>query len=374
MADLKEYKCPACGGAMEFDSATQKMKCPYCDTEMDISEFQTEEEAEAEGQEPEEIKPHDVGADEDNASWEAEEKSEWDENETDGMKVYTCESCGGEIIADDSTGATICPFCGNKVVMKEQFSGDMKPDYIIPFKLDEKAAKEAYLKHLGDKPFLPKVFKAKNHIDEIKGVYVPFWLFDVEADADIVYDAEKTRIWRVGKTEYTEHKTYEAVRKGTIDFEHIPADGSEKMDDTLMESVEPFDFKDAVPFKSAYLAGYVADRYDVAMNERIDRVKERVKKSAEESFMSTVHGYDVVTPNRSSVKFNEAKYLYTLYPVWILNTTWKDQKFVFAMNGQTGKIVGNLPTDKGLFWKYVGIRTPILAAIAYAALFIYSLI
>ena len=289
------------------------------------------------------------------------------------MKVYVCESCGGEIIADDTTGASICPYCGNKVVMKHQFKGDLKPDYIIPFKYDRKAAKKAYLEHLKDKAFLPRVFKSENHIDELKGVYVPFWLFDIDAKADILYKAEKTRIWTSGKTEYTEHKYYEVRRGGDICFDHIPEDGAKKMDDTLMESVEPFDFKDAVPFKKAYMAGYVADRYDVKAEERINRAKERVSKSAEEEFRKTISGYDMVTTKNNNVDILKANYSYALYPVWVLNTTWHDKKYVFAMNGQTGKLVGDLPVDKGLFWKFVGLWGSLSGIILFVIMYIIKL-
>ena len=350
MSDIIEYKCPACGGAMEFDSKSQQMKCPYCDTQMSIEEYQQMQQQQEQQQ----------------ADWQAKGDGNWQEGETDGMRIYVCESCGGEIIADENTGATTCPFCGNRVVMKGQFSGDLRPDYIIPFKLDKKDAKKAYHRHLSGKKFLPAIFKEENHIDEIKGVYVPFWLFDADVEADITYNAQKTRVWRTGDVEYTEHSFYQAQRSGGISFQHIPADGSEKMDDTLMESIEPYDFSEAVPFQPAYLAGYVADRYDVDKDERMKRAEERMKRSAEESFENTVTGYHSVMPAQSRVNICNARYSYALYPVWILNTTWKGEKYTFAMNGQTGKMVGDLPADKGAFWQYVITRGVLIGAILYA--------
>lgn len=359
MAETMEYKCPACGGAMEFNSELQKMKCPYCDTVMEMDEYQKllEKENKEDKKEKE---------------WEHSGSNEWTEEEKKGMKVYICESCGGEIIADENTGATFCPYCGNKVAMKGQFSGDLRPDYVIPFKMDKKQAKAAYFEHLKGKSFLPKIFKDENHIDEIKGIYVPFWLFDVEARGTVTYDAQKVKIWRSGDTEYTQREYYKILREGSMKFEHIPSDGSEKMDDTLMESIEPFDFKEAVSFQTAYLAGYLADRYDVSMEERVKRARERVKQSTEDAFRETVKGYDVVTTNHSNVSMKEGSYKYALYPVWLLNTNWNGQKYVFAMNGQTGKMVGNLPVDKKAFYRYVFSRTVIFTAIfsAFAYLFL----
>ena len=153
-----------------------------------------------------------------------------------------------------------------------------RQDYIIPFKLDKKAAKAAYYKHLEKKSFLPKVFSFENHIDEIVGVYVPFWLFDVDAQAYMTYNAERIRTWRQGNKEHTEHEYYHVDRAGGIEFEHVPTDCSRKMDDALMEAIEPYDFKDAVPFQTPYLAGYVADRYDVNMEECMGRATNRIRQ------------------------------------------------------------------------------------------------
>ena len=161
MAVLQEYKCPCCGGAIAFDSTVQKMKCPYCDTEFEM---------EALAGYDSELK----NTGEDDMKWETSAGAEWQEGETDGLRSFVCKSCGGEIVGDANTAATSCPFCGNPVVMMGQFSGALKPDYVIPFKLDKKAAKEALNRHYSGKRLLPKVFRDQNHIDEIKGVYVPF--------------------------------------------------------------------------------------------------------------------------------------------------------------------------------------------------------
>lgn len=362
MSEIKEYKCPACGGAMEFDSASQKMKCPYCDTEISIEEYEALEEKEPE------VSTAQAGEPE---KEQQEDASDWDQEEIDGMAVYICQSCGGEIAADKNTGATTCPFCGNRVVLKGQFEGRLKPDYIIPFKLDKKAAKTAYYNHLKGKAFVPRTFKDENHIDEIVGVYVPFWLFDLDAQADITYNAERMRVWESGDIEYTEHEYFRVDRSGGVSFEHIPEDGSRKMEDDLMESLEPYQFADAVPFKTAYLAGYVADRYDVEVEECMKRAKSRVKKSAEREFRETVKGYHVVTVADSKVRIKESQHKYALYPVWILNTTWKENKYIFAMNGQTGKIVGDLPADKGAFWKYVVSRGVVWGAIIYILMWLF---
>lgn len=349
---LQEYKCPACGGAIEFDSSIQKMKCPYCDTEFEMESLKALDEQLREEQP-------------DSIDWQTPAGGEWQEGETEGMNVYGCKSCGGEIVVDSSTSATSCPFCDNPVVIMGQFSGALRPDYVIPFKLDKNAAKEKLSQHLKGKTLLPKVFKDQNHIDEIKGVYVPFWLFDADVDANVRYKATKVRTWSDSDYNYTETSHYSVLRKGEIGFERVPVDGSTKMDDDLMESIEPYNFEDATEFQTAYLAGYLADKYDVAGEQCIDRANERIKYSTEKAFESTVKGYDTVTSENTNIQLSNGKARYALYPVWLLNTTWKGNKYTFAMNGQTGKFVGDLPLDKAAYWKWFGLITAIGSAVIY---------
>lgn len=352
MGDMREYKCPCCGGALEFNSAIQKMKCPFCDTEFEMEALQGYDE---------ELKKEQTA----NMSRETSAGSQWQEGEEGGLRTYLCKSCGGEIVGDESLAAFTCPFCGNPIVMMGQFSGDLRPDYVIPFKLDKKAARAGFMKYLEGKRLLPKIFKDQNHIDEIKGVYVPFWLFDTEAQANICYRATTVRRWSDSDYDYTETSYYKVQRTGTLSFERVPVDGSKKMEDELMESIEPFDFSAAVPFQTAYLAGYMADRYDVTAEEGRERVAERVKRSTEQAFDSTVTGYMTVTPEDSSIQLQWGGMKYALYPVWILNTTWNGKQYRFAMNGQTGKFVGDLPVDQAAARKWTVGLTAVFAVAAY---------
>ena len=362
MAVLQEYKCPNCGGTVIFDSKLQKMKCEYCSSEFEMEALQYYDNRLNDAATP------------DNMKWETAAGSEWQEGETDGLRVYTCKSCGGEIVGDENMAATSCPYCNNPVVVMGQFSGDLKPDYVIPFKLDKNAAKEALKNHCKGKRLLPKIFKDENHIDEIKGIYVPFWLFDADADADVQYKATRVRTWSDSKYNYREVKHYSVNRSGSIGFQRVPVDGSSKMPDDLMESIEPFDFSQAVPFQTAYLSGYLADKYDVNAEQSIGRANQRIKRSTEQAFANTVTGYTTVTPEFSNINLKNGKAKYALYPVWILNTTWKDKKYLFAMNGQTGKIVGNLPLDKGAYLRWLFGITGGVAALCVLLRFLIWLI
>jgi len=244
MAKMQEFKCPCCGGSIEFDSSVQKMKCPFCDTEFDVgtlSEY---------AQTVEEEQPEDM-------SWSDEAGSEWQDGESEGLRTYVCKSCGGEIVGDANTAATACPFCGSPVVMTGQLSGALKPDYVIPFKLE-----------------------------------------------------------------------------------------------------------------TAYLAGYFADKYDVTASECEERANERIRRSTEAAFRDTVRGYASVVPDNTSIRLHNGTTKYALYPVWILQTKWKGDNYIFAMNGQTGKFVGNLPTDKNAFARWFLGTTGVVGVITYIILYL----
>ena len=340
MSEIRDYKCPNCGGAVSFDSASQTLKCPFCETEFTMEALQQYNE-ELSGQPAEDM------------TWADRGGSEWSEDETSGLRSFVCKSCGGEIVGDANMGATTCPFCGNNVIVAQQFSGSLKPDFVIPFKYDKKAAKEALKKHYQGKKLLPKVFRDENYIEEVKGVYVPFWIFDADADANVRYKATKTKTWSDEEREYTKTSYYSVIRAGSLGFERVPVDGSSKMADDLMESLEPFDAKDLTDFNSGFLAGYYADKYDVDEKASEPRANERIINSTMDELASTVTGYDTVSVESASIRLHDNKVRYALYPVWLLTTKWNGGTYTFAMNGQTGKMIGDLPLDKGAYRKWL---------------------
>lgn len=342
METLLEYKCPACGGAIAFDSDSQKMKCPYCDTELEVEALRQLDEA-LKNEQAEDM------------SWDEQPQAQWQEGEEARLLSYSCQSCGGEIVTEQTTSATSCPYCGNPVVMTQQVSGSLRPDCIIPFKLDKQAAQEALKKHLQGKPLLPKAFKSENHIREVKGVYVPFWLFNAKSQGNARFRATRIHSWSDSRYIYTRTSHYSVHRAGSLEFAAVPVDGSSKMADTLMESLEPYDLSQAVDFQTAYLAGFYADKYDVSSQDSALRANERIKTSTLEALRDTVHGYHTVVPENCSVRLSNNRARYALYPVWLLSTQYRGENYLFAMNGQTGKLVGDLPVDWGAFWKWWGI-------------------
>ena len=351
MSDLLIYKCPCCDGAIEFDSTSQKLKCPFCDTEFDVNTIEEYNN---------EINSNNT----DDLNWTNFSTDDWIDDDSDNIIEYSCNACGGVIIANSNTAATSCPFCDNTVIIQNKLRNSLKPDFIIPFKLDKKAAKESLLNHFKGKKLLPKVFKDENHIDDIKGMYVPFWLFNCDSQGNARYRATRVRTWRDSNYIYTETSYYLVKRSGKMNFEKVPVDGSSIIDDKLMESIEPYNWNEIMDFNTAYLSGYFADKYDVDSEATSQRANDRIKKSTSSALDSTVIGYNSVIQQNLNISLTNTSVKYALLPVWFLNTTWNGQKFIFVMNGQTGKFAGNLPLDKKAYRNWLWGLTAIIGLIA----------
>jgi len=355
METINSYKCPCCGAPLVFGG--NELRCESCDNTFPVETMQqmTEGMAEAGG--------------ESKYDWENYQPRSYEDTSEINLANYNCPSCGAQITGDDTLGSTVCPYCGQSTIVKGQFEGTLRPDYIIPFKVDKKAAMSAFEADFKNAPFLPDEFKSKKKIEEMAGVYVPFWMFDCDCDAYITYNAERVTRWSDSNYNYTKTDYFKLFRAGSVGFANIPVDGSKKADDAYMEAVEPYNYEDAVDFNGAYLSGYLADKYDVSAEESIERANERVKNSTIAAFNDTTGMFQAVIPEQSRVSFSNGKIRYSLLPVWMLNIKYLDKMYQFAINGQTGKVVGNYPVDEGkkkkFFWKVAGICYAAAAVVAY---------
>ena len=354
-AQVTNYQCPGCTGPLHFVGASGKLECEYCGASYDVAEIEAlyaekEEKAAAAQQAAEEKAAEQKEASAAGGDWDTSGFSDdWGE-EGAHMKAYSCPSCGAELICDESTAATSCPYCGNPTVVPGQFSGELKPDFILPFKLSREDAIKALREHYKGKILLPKTFTNENHVQEIRGVYVPFWMFDGKAVGDARYKATRSHSYTSGDYEITKTEHFDIYRAGSVTFEKVPVDASSKMPDDHMDSIEPYDYKGLKHFSTAYLPGFLADKYDVSVEESRERADQRCEGTLDAALRGSVKGYDTCTRLAGSTDLARGKVHYALMPVWMLNTKWQGKDFLFAMNGQTGKLVGDLPVSWGKFW------------------------
>jgi predicted RNA-binding Zn-ribbon protein involved in translation (DUF1610 family) len=332
------------------------MKCPYCDTEFDIEALADYQKAIAA---PEKDL---VELDTSKAG------TAWDSEDLGDLSTGCCPSCGAELVGDKNTIATVCPCCGNTQIVQQRVEGLLRPEYVIPFHLDKKTAVENLKQFYHKKRLLPNLFKEENRVNSLQALYVPFWLFDAKAQGSASYKATKVKSWSDSNYNYTKTDHYSVTRAGSLGFEKISVDGSEKMDDAYMDAIEPFDYSTMKDFQSAYLSGYLAEKYDVGIDASKERAVKRIKNTVETQFAKSVKGYTAVIKERSSVNVEDGKVSYALLPVWVLNTKYHKVNYQFMMNGQSGRLVGKLPIDKGKFAAFMLLFTGGIGAVCTAVI------
>ncbi|MDE6210059.1 MAG: hypothetical protein K2M73_10375 [Lachnospiraceae bacterium] len=319
------YKCPGCGAPIEFNSQAGELVCSYCGTHVDVSKMNSE-------------------TDKYDCVVEDLEKEDAQYGDFDS---YKCSNCGAEILTDENTSATSCSYCGSPAIIKERLRGQLMPKSLIPFKHNREIAKDEFRKWTKKGMLTPACFRKEATIDSIKGIYVPFWLYDYNVHVDMMANATKVRTERKGNTEYTHTSHYQVNRVMDCSFTKIPADASEKMPDSVMDKLEPFNYNELRKFEMPYLSGYSSEKYNYTKEEMNYRAESRARGYAFTECRNSIIGYSSVNVVHSNARLQRLGATYSLLPVWILNYVFKGKQYMFAMNGQTGKIVGELPISKG---------------------------
>lgn len=341
------YTCPSCGAPLAYDAASGKLLCAACQSSYEIDSF--EEPAAGDG----------VHFDLPTEGFSRRELAQ--------MQAYICKNCGAELMTDGTTTATECPYCGSPTILPDQIDRGVKPQLVVPFVITKEQAQQTFENYFKGKRLMPNVFlNSRNRIADMRKLYVPYWLFDCTAGGAITYNAEKRHTRREGEWEVTYIDHYIAERAGSMVFEHIPVDGSEKLDNQITESLEPYDLSQAVPFSAAVLAGAMADHADVDAEACESRARERVESSVAQALRDTVGGYSSVSERSRNLFAEDGKVTPVLMPVWLITTEKEGKTYTFAINGQTGNLTCDVPADtaKSLIW---GFGTFGLAMAAFAA-------
>lgn len=350
------YKCPCCASALTYDGASGKLICGSCGNSFALEDMEAMDMAQE-------------GA---NVTFDVSAES-FSAADAQNMGAYNCKNCGAQLIAETTTTATECPYCGSPVILSDHIQGGVKPEKVVPFVVPKEKATQMFHEYFKGKKLLPNVFiKSANQIREMKKLYVPYWLFDCDASADIIYNAEKKSTHREGDYEVTKTEHWSVRRTGTLGFDSIPVDGSQKMDEKIAESLEPYDLTKAVPFQSAVLSGAMADHADIPAADCEGRAVERVKTSTERTMEDTVKGYTSVSVRKSNIQSTGGKATPVLLPVWMI-TTEKEQNgerklYTFAINGQTGELTCDVPADKGKYWMWFFLVLVIALAVCFGGM------
>lgn len=322
---VADKKCKNCGNKMLFNPTTQKMYCEYCKSERDII---------------------------------VETKNIAEENNTN-LDLYTCPNCGAKIVCEEHTTSTFCVYCKNTAILKDKMKGIFHPEAIIPFQATREEAVNAFINLREGKKLIPDEFLDPKNIEEIKGIYIPFWFFDFAVDGILTADTTKKTSTRHGNVTTVTTEYFNCVRKGNLIYDNIPIDASIHFQDNIMRSIEPFDKLGLKPYSSDYLSGFLSELFTVNEEDASKIAIERAGSTAYNTFYESISykNYDSIKIKNNDFRLNKLETNYVLLPVYMLNVKYKDQFYTFAMNGQTKKIIGNIPIDEKKSMKYLLKKT-----------------
>lgn len=345
--NIVSYKCPNCAAPLVYEIESQMWECHFCDST--FNKQQLENFAKSQGSEQ-------------------PEQSEWTAEVFDDsqMTAFVCPDCGGRVISDKNTVSTFCTFCHNPTVLSAKLQGEFKPALILPFKVSKDQAMASLRKLVKGKPLLPKRFKEIVENGEITGLYAPFWLFSSDVWGNLNAEGKRVTTWADSKYIYTKTDTYLVTRNGKIAIKMVPVDASQRLDDKLMDSIEPFNFSDLDSFRMEYLSGYFAENFDVDAKLSFQRFSKRAADAARTALHNTIGHYDMLTISNFSTNFTNSENFYVMLPVWTVSVKYKDKIYAFAMNGQTGKSAGKLPVSvQRLLAFFFGIGAGLTAIIYF---------
>ena len=315
------FKCRNCGGNSVYHPDKKTMWCPHCDSE------------------------------------ESQQKVEND-------SITTCGNCGAPLDGvTEYTSALKCSHCGSYIILKERVEGENKPDLILPFAVSKDKAVEILNKEFGTKILIPFSFLSQASLECMEGSYVPFWLYDYYADIDYEAKATKVRVYVRDDIEYTETSHYRVTRKMDINFHKIPVDASKRMADDIMDLMEPYEYQALKQFEEKYMSGFEGEVVNFPNTDLEQRAAQRAKEASETMLNQTVTGYTTVVPVKKQIDISKKKAHFALLPVWVYRYEFRGKEYIYHVNGQTGKVIGTVPTDKRKAYLYTGTVFAITALI-----------
>ena len=294
------YQCKSCGGNVVYDPEKSTMHCPYCDN-LDS------------------------------------------EKVTKGTSTTQCISCGGTLVIGDFISASKCEHCGNYFIVDERVEGTYEPHLILPFKVSKEMAKMKIKEAVGKRAFIPDTFLSEALLKTMEGVYVPFWLYDYNANYDYEGKGTKVKVWTVGNTQFRETSYYSVQRNLDMEFRKLPVDASNALDDTVMDLMEPYQYDALENFQTKYMSGFYGEVYNQTAEQLEERALGKMRTDAELLLRNTISDYSSLSPVKQNLSANNQAKNYALLPLWAYTYHYNNKIYRFHINGQTGKVVGKSP-------------------------------
>jgi len=338
-ADGRIFPCEKCGADVVFHIGTQQLKCPYCGHQQELTVADDQE-----------LTEHDYEVE---LTRRLEQHADLDE--TDGLKEVCCDACGGVVVFEGNLASTNCPYCASPIQLEHihEIETRIKPDGVLPFKLDQKAARQSLDRWVKSLWFAPTDFRNRGIKGEFNGVYLPFWTFD--SMTFVIYRGERGETYRTttgfGKNKRTVTKVrwYPATGQFQRFFDDVLVQACQKMSPKLVLGLEPWPLRDCLPFTREALAGYLARTYDVDLQSGYHIAKPRVDEAIRRDVIRRIGG-DRQRVHNIHAEHTAITFKYLILPVWLLSYRYKDRVFHAMINAATGQVSAERPWST---WKIV---------------------
>lgn len=336
------FKCVNCGDHMVYSIEKRALVCSTCGSECDIEYYDME-----------------------NMTWDGRQIM------SEGVEGAECPVCGAKVTKMEGSAKMACSFCGSELAAFGLKEDELSPEKIIPCRLSKEDAKTKLLGWWLKHPTMPKYDEKKLQM-KIQDIYVPVWLYNADIMTKLSADV---LVYRGGKAEYD--KDVERLDKIYVSkFVHVPFDSSVHIEDELFYDIEPFNYSEMEEFNPSYLSGHMAEHYhmepEYVMPRAVGRLKEFASKQAIDFLDSTIGASEIVNIAEKEIDITPTEVIYALVPVWVCSYVYQGTRRHVFVNGQTGKVAGEVILAGNTF-KHDIIFYGICAAIfntAVAAVFV----
>jgi DNA-directed RNA polymerase subunit RPC12/RpoP len=360
----QEFPCQNCGAKLNYDAGAQAMKCPYCGTQQAVQSQHAQAQGAAGPPAGREIPIE------------------------EGMRMaargfgtpvtqVSCNDCGASVNVAPGEQTARCAFCGSQQVLAQEAPGTaIRPESLVPFKLDKAAANTKFEGWLGKLWFRPSDLKKMAKLQEMGGVYIPFWTFDAwarsdwSAEAGYHYYETESYVDQQGNTStrQVQRTRWEYASGWRQDFfDDTLVCASKGLPPELVAKFETFDTQQLTPYQPQFLAGWRAESYAVELMPAWGSAQEQMSHVQQGRCSHDVPG-DTQRGLTVRNQFSHVTFKHVLLPIWIAAYRYNGKPYQFLVNGQTGEVVGKAPWS---FWKIFFFVLAIVAVVG-AGIYFYS--
>lgn len=355
-------KCPKCAGQVMFEPKSGKVICRFCDwetTEENFSQLEGRREYDRENAKQDTAYNRELKK-EPELVQEAEEFME--------TNIYHCSSCGAELMLSGTEASTFCSYCGSSTIVFDRVSKEVRPKWIIPFKLTQEQALRSIKEKFSKGDYIPSKIRTLT-VDKVHAIYMPYWLFDTDIRRRMEVEVR------------SDDGIFRYMRDASCRYKNVTFDAAKRLNNEMSRRLEPFHTEDLVDFDVAYLSGFYADRYDVTKEATKTANLQRCREFLDDAILdSCPHANkmgigSLLNYKKKDVweKYEIEKAEYALLPAYFVNIKYDTGRELVIVNGQTGKVVANLPYEKEQivkkFVKNSLIACPIFMLVTYGILF-----